>query len=254
MIIAFLLYDRFTALDIIGPYEVLNGLPGVDVRFVAKHAGPVAVDSGAFALVAPYGIHDVTQADVLVVPGSASGTLQAAADRELMDWIRAIHGSSQWTTSVCSGAVLLGEAGILDGLAATTHWAAMPLLARFGAEPRPLERVVRRGKVITAAGVSSGIDMALFLAGQIAGDERAQAIQLMIEYDPRPPYAAGHMQKASAPVRALARREMLRASVTARESWALTRLAGRHFVSNARRRLGYRFAEDGSARRGPEES
>ncbi|MDB4977254.1 MAG: DJ/PfpI family protein [Myxococcaceae bacterium] len=242
MRVALLVYDRFTATDIIGPYEVLNGLPGVEIQFVAKQAGPVAVDSGAFALVAPYGLADVTQADVLVVPGSSCGTLQAAADRELTAWIQHIHAGSQWTTSVCSGALILGEAGILRGLPATTHWAAMPLLARLGARALPRERVVREGKVITAAGVSAGIDMALFLAGLIAGDERAEAIQLMLEYDPQPPYQAGHISKARDQVRQLAGREMRAQSRTTPESWALMRLAGRSFVSNARnRKLSFRI-------------
>lgn len=240
MKVAFLLYERFTALDVIGPYEVLNGLPDVEILFTAKEAGPVAVDSGAFALVAPYALSDVPEADVLVVPGSSSGTLQGAADRQLTDWICKIHERSQWTTSVCSGAMLLGQAGILRGLNATTHWAAMPFLAQLGVEVRPNQRIVRQGKVITSAGVSAGIDMALYLAGQIAGDERAEAIQLMIEYDPQPPYASGHMDKAREAVRSHAQREMLRQSLTARESWALARLAGRNFVSSARRKLSFR--------------
>ncbi|MDB4990381.1 MAG: DJ/PfpI family protein [Myxococcaceae bacterium] len=239
MKIALLVYEGFTALDLIGPYEVLNGLPGVELQFVGKRAGPVVVDSGAFALVAPYGIADVSQADVLLVPGSSCATLQAAADRELTDWIRAIHAHTSWTTSVCSGALLLGAADILRGLSATTHWAAMPLLAGVGAEARPKERVVRQGKVVTAAGVSAGIDMALFLAGEIAGRERAEAIQLMIEYDPQPPFSAGHMDKATPAVQSLARREMTRTSLTARESWALLRLAGRSFVSNTRKKLSF---------------
>ena len=195
MKIAFLIYDRFTALDIIGPYEILNGLPGVELQFVAKQAGPVMVDSGAFALVAPYALADVPRADVLVVPGSAA-TMEAASDRELTDWVRQIHAHTQWTTSVCSGALILGEAGLLRGLQATTHWAAMPFLARLGAEARPQQRIVHQGKIITAAGVSAGIDMALYLAGQIAGPERAETIQLAIEYDPQPPYDAGSPAKA----------------------------------------------------------
>lgn len=242
MKIAFLLYDRFTALDIIGPYEVLNGLPDVELMFVAKQAGPVVVDSGAFALVAPYALDEVSEVDVLVVPGSSSGTLAAAADPALIGWIQRIHAGTRWTTSVCSGALLLGEAGLLRGLSATTHWAAMPLLARSGASAAPQQRVVRQGKVVTAAGVSAGIDMALFLAAELAGVERAQAIQLMIEYDPQPPFQMGHMSKADAAVRALAQREMLKLSVTPRESGALLRLLGRSFVANLRKRLPFSIA------------
>jgi transcriptional regulator GlxA family with amidase domain len=249
MKVALLVYDRFTATDIIGPYDILNGLPDVEIQFVAKQAGPVAVDSGAFALVAPYALSDVPRADVLVVPGSSCGTMEAAADREITDWVQQIHAHSQWTTSVCSGALILGAAGLLKGLPATTHWAAMPFLPRVGAEARPHERIVQNGKIITAAGVSAGIDMALFLVGQIAGRERAEAIQLMIEYDPQPLFHAGHMSKASEAVRQLAQREMLKASLTARESWALMRLLGRTFVSHARKKL--TFSVDASVGKAP---
>ena len=244
MKVAFLVYDRFTATDLIGPYDILNLLPNVELCFVAKRRGPVAVDSGAFALVAPYSLDEVPQADILVVPGSSSGTLQAATDPEIRAWLQRIHAGSTWTTSVCSGAILLAHAGILQGLSATTHWGAMPFLSPLGVEPRPQDRIVRNGKIITAAGVSAGIDMALYLAGQIAGPERAQAIQLMIEYDPQPPYQAGHMSKAPSNVRSLALRDMARASLTTRESWALLRLAGQQFISHARRRLTFTLSAD----------
>jgi len=241
--IAFLIYDRFTALDIIGPYEVLHGLPDVELQFVAKQAGPVMVDSGAFALVAPYSFADMSRADVLVVPGSLA-TMEAAADRELTEWVRQIHAHTRWTTSVCSGALILGEAGLLQGLQATTHWMTLPFLERLGAEARPHERIVHQGKIITAAGVSAGIDMALYLVGQIAGPERAEAIQLQIEYDPQPPFQAGHTSKARPDVQALAQRELMRAALTARESWALMRLLGRSFVSNLKnRRLSFKIEE-----------
>jgi transcriptional regulator GlxA family with amidase domain len=210
--IAFLVYDRLTALDLVGPYEVLSGLPDVTLQFVAKQAGPVAVDTGAFSLVAPLGLADVTRADVLVVPGSSSGTLDAANDAALIDWIRAIDRTTRFTTSVCSGAILLGAAGLLAAKPATTHWAAMPFLPHFGAEARPDERIVHSGKIITAAGVSAGIDMGLYLAGQLAGAEAAQAAQLLIEYDPMPPFQAGHMSKASSLVKELATRAMARAA------------------------------------------
>jgi transcriptional regulator GlxA family with amidase domain len=238
-----LLYDRFTALDIIGPYEVLHGLPDVELQFVAQQAGPVMVDSGAFALVAPYSFADVPSADVLVVPGSLA-TMEAAADRELTDWVRQMHTHTRWTTSVCSGALILGEAGLLRGLKATTHWLTLPFLERLGAEARPQERIVHQGKIITAAGVSAGIDMALYLVGQIAGPERAEAIQLQIEYDPQPPFHAGHTSKVRPEVQALAQRELMRAALTARESWALMRLLGRSFVSNLKnKKLSFRIEE-----------
>jgi putative intracellular protease/amidase len=240
MKIALLVYDRFTATDIIGPYEILNALPGAEVCFVAKERGPVMVDSGAFALVAPYSLADVAQADVLVVPGSSSGTMSAAADPALIAWVQQIHATSKWTTSVCTGALILAQAGILRGLPATTHWGGMKFLDRMGgALPRPEERMVRNGKIITAAGVSAGIDMALYLAGEIAGREQAEAIQLMLEYDPRPCFQSGHMSKASEPVRALANKEMWKASLSARESWAILRLVGQSFTSLARRKLNF---------------
>lgn len=237
MKIALLVYDHFTALDIIGPYEILSQLPGADVCFVAKQRGPVTVDTGAFALVAPYALSEVSAADVLVVPGSSSGTLSAAADPALIGWIQQIHAGSQWTTSVCSGALLLAQAGLLRGLPATTHWGAMPILERMGGVPAPDQRMVRNGKVITAAGVSAGIDMALYLAGEIAGRERAEAIQLAAEYDPQPCFQAGHFSKASEPVRELAKKEMWKAALNARESWAMLRLVGQTFTSMARNKL-----------------
>jgi putative intracellular protease/amidase len=231
MKIALLVYDRFTATDIIGPYEILNALPDAEVCFVAKERGPVVVDSGAFALVAPYALADLPEADVLVVPGSSSGTLSAAADPALIAWVQKIHEKSQWTTSVCTGALILAQAGLLHGLPATTHWGGLPILARMGARPQPNERIVRNGKIITAAGVSAGIDMALYLAGEIAGREHAEAIQLMMEYDPAPCFQAGHMSKASETVRALAKQEMWKASLNRRESWAILRLVGQRFTS-----------------------
>lgn len=237
MRIALLVYDRFTATDIIGPYEILNALPDADLCFVAKERGPVMVDSGAFALVAPYALSDVPEADVLVVPGSSSSTLTAASDPELIAWIQRIHAKSRWTTSVCSGAVILAHAGLLSGLPAASHWAALSLLERMGALPQPRERIVRSGKIITAAGVSAGIDMALYLAGEIAGRERAEAIQLMIEYDPAPCFQAGHMSKASEPVRALAQKEMLKSALSPRESASLLRLAGQTFTNLAKRKF-----------------
>jgi transcriptional regulator GlxA family with amidase domain len=214
MKIAFLLYDRLTALDVVGPYEVLQALPGAQLRFVAAQPGPVGVDSGAFSFVAPFGFADVPAADVLIVPGSSSGTRAAMQDPALVAWVQRVHATTRVTASVCSGALVLAAAGLLAGQPATTHWAAMPYLAGFGARACPDERIVEAGKIVTAAGVSAGIDLALFLAARLAGRERAEAIQLMIEYDPRPPFDAGHWSKAAPAVRALAEAEMRRASGT----------------------------------------
>jgi transcriptional regulator GlxA family with amidase domain len=202
MEIAIPLYDRFTALDAVGPYEVLWRLPGARVRWVGAEARPYATDRG-LQLVAEATLDDVPAPDVLVVPGG-TGTRDALGDERLVDWIRAAHATSTWTTSVCTGALLLGAAGVLDGLRATTHWAYMDDLGGYGAEATS-ERVVRQGKVITSAGVSSGIDMALSLAAEIAGADVAQAIQLRIEYDPMPPFDSGSVAKAPERIRDLAR-------------------------------------------------
>jgi putative intracellular protease/amidase len=202
MEIAIPLYDRFTALDAVGPYEVLWRLPGATVRWVGAEARPYETDRG-LKLVAEATFDDVPAPDVIVVPGG-TGTRDALGDERLLDWIRAADATSTWTTSVCTGALLLGAAGLLDGLRATTHWAYMDALMRYGAEPTS-ERVVRQGKVITSAGVSSGIDMALTLAAAIAGDDVAQAIQLRIEYDPDPPFDTGSLDKAPPHVAQLAR-------------------------------------------------
>jgi transcriptional regulator GlxA family with amidase domain len=198
MQIACFIYDGITALDIIGPYEVLQRLPDADLRFVAKQAGEVRTDNDLIGLVAANALRDVTAPDIVVVPGGW-GSRALETDDEVLDWIRAAHATSTWTTSVCTGSLILGAAGVLDGLEATTHWAQLDRLKEFGAIPTG-RRVVPQGKVVTAAGVSSGIDMALWLAGQVAGDDWAQGIQLGIEYDPQPPYDAGSPDKAPAAV------------------------------------------------------
>jgi transcriptional regulator GlxA family with amidase domain len=200
--IAIPLFDRLTALDAIGPYEVLSRLPGAEVVFVAAQPGLKRTDTGALALTAERGLSEVPQPDIVVVPGGR-GTRDQPHD-ELIAWIQRAHQSSRWTTSVCTGALLLGAAGILEGLRATTHWLFFDQLRAFGAEPT-LERVVEQGKVVTAAGVSSGIDMALRLAQLIAGDDVAQAVQLSIEYDPQPPLDAGSPAKAPEPIVQLVR-------------------------------------------------
>ena len=196
MDIVILLFDRFTALDAVGPYEVLRNLPGAKVTFVAKEVGPVRTDSGALAITADAALRDVVSADVLVVPGGP-GQEQVMLDEEILSWVRAIDGTSQWTTSVCTGSLVLAAAGLLDGKDATSHWLAADRLKDFGASPT-LMRVVEQGKVITAAGVSAGIDMGLRLAARIAGDDVAQMIQLGIEYDPQPPFDSGSPEKAPA--------------------------------------------------------
>ncbi len=195
MDIAILIYDGFTALDAVGPYEILSCLPKAKVHFVAKDVGPVRTHTKALSLMADFKLPDIPYPDIIVIPGGTKGTMVASKDEGILTWIRNAHESSKWTTSVCTGALILGATGILQGLKATTHWYARDHLSQFGAEYTN-ERVVRQGKVITAAGVSAGIDMALHLAGEIAGKEVAQMIQLLIEYDPNPPFDSGSLMKA----------------------------------------------------------
>jgi transcriptional regulator GlxA family with amidase domain len=194
MQVAYLLYDRFTALDITGPHEVLNSVPDVESVFVAERTGPIRNETGTLALVADRSLAEVPRPDVVVVPGGF-GTRALLDHRPLLDWLRSAHETTTWTTSVCTGALLLAAAGLLDGAPATTHWAVRERLASLGARP-VAERVVRHGKIVTAAGVSAGIDMALELVALMHGEEAAKAIQLGIEYDPRPPFDAGSVEKA----------------------------------------------------------
>jgi transcriptional regulator GlxA family with amidase domain len=192
--IAIPLFDRFTALDAVGPYEVLTRLPGARVHFVAAEPGPKRTETDVLEMTAHESLDDLPHPEIVVFPGGY-GTRPLMKDQHVLEWLRGAHGKSQWTTSVCTGSLVLGAAGILDGLEATTHWLELDTLASLGAKPSS-ERVVEQGKVITAAGVSAGIDMALTLAARIAGDEIAQAIQLSIEYDPQPPFEGGSTEKA----------------------------------------------------------
>jgi transcriptional regulator GlxA family with amidase domain len=192
MQVAIPLFDGLTALDAVGPYEVLSRPPGWELSFVAVEPGPKRTENGILELIAPRSLAEVPRPDIVCVPGGR-GTRDDQA--ELVEWIRSAHEHSKWTTSVCTGALLLGKAGVLQGLKATTYWTALEKLRDYGAEPVS-ERVVEQGKVITAAGVSSGIDMALRLVQLELGDEMAQTIQLAIEYDPQPPFDAGSVEKA----------------------------------------------------------
>ena len=196
MDIAIPMYDKFTALDAIGPYEVLSRLPGARVTWLAHEPGLVATDNGMLRIEATAAFEELPDPDIVLVPGGI-GTRLLLEDERLLRWLRGAHETSTWTTSVCTGSLLLGAAGILDGLRATSHWLALDDLAALGEGIETTEeRVVPQGKVVTSAGVSSGIDMALWLAGQIAGDEFARAVQLLIEYDPQPPYDSGSTAKA----------------------------------------------------------
>ncbi|WP_411104509.1 DJ-1/PfpI family protein [Streptomyces sp. cmx-4-9] len=198
MQIAILLFDRFTSLDAVGPFDTLGRLPGAETVFVAERPGPVRNDSGALALVADRALAEVAHPDIILVPGGPGQSAQMD-NPVLLDWLRAADATSTWTTSVCTGSLLLAAAGLLEGRRATSHWLALDQLPAYGAEPTG-ERVVIDGKYATAAGVSSGIDMGLTLLGRIGGDRLAQSVQLLTEYDPQPPYDAGSPEKAPADV------------------------------------------------------
>ena len=195
MEIAIPIFDAITALDAVGPYEVLSRVPGARVSFLAQTTGPKRTENGMLALTADRTLDELPNPDVIVMPGGY-GTRALMTDAPMLAWLRTAHETSTWTTSVCTGALVLGAAGLLDGLQATTHWLLLDALAKLGAIPVS-ERVVQQGKILTAAGVSAGIDMALVLAARLAGPELAQGIQLGIEYDPKPPFASG--STASAP-------------------------------------------------------
>jgi len=203
MKVAIPIFDRVTALDAVGPYEVLSRLPGAEVAFVSFEPGLQRTDTRMLALNADYALDDMPEPDVVLVPGGF-GTRALMHDERMLSWLRHAHETTTWTTSVCTGALLLAAAGLLDGLDATTYWSVRDMLAEFGARP-VAERFVEQGKIITAAGVSAGIDMALHLSARIAGPEVAQAIQLGIEYDPHPPFDSGSEAKASPEVLALIR-------------------------------------------------
>lgn len=207
MIIAIGLYQGFTALDAIGPYEVLTYLPvyvpGAKVVICADQTGVLDDQYDLVHLRVDTDFASVPRPDVLLVPGSPIAAQLAADEHPIVEWIREAHPHTAWTTSVCTGALLLGAAGLLKGLPATTHWHAYDDLASYGAQPTE-QRVVTSGRIITGAGVSAGIDLALTLAGKIAGPEVAQAIQLSIEYDPHPPFDTGAPSKAPEPIRDIA--------------------------------------------------
>jgi transcriptional regulator GlxA family with amidase domain len=201
--IAIVVYPGFTALDFIGPYEVLRNLPDAEVRFVWHEPGPIAADSGVLLVGATHSFDETPSPDVLLVPGGMT-TFEHARDEKLLDWVRRAHQTATWTASVCSGSVILAAAGLLEGKRATSHWIVVPMLKTFGVTPIGDERIVHEGDIVTCAGVSAGIDLAMWLAAQIVGEARAKAIQLAIEYDPQPPFDSGHLSKASAATKATA--------------------------------------------------
>ncbi len=198
MDIAILIYPRFTALDAVGPYEVLSRLPGARVTFVAEQATTQRTDTGQLGLLADAALDDLPNPEIVLVPGGP-GQSELMEDGRVHAWLRAADATSTWTASVCTGSLILGAAGLLTGKRATSNWQALDQLEGFGAEVVP-ERVVFDGKYATSAGVTAGLDMALSLAAKIAGETVAQAIQLGLEYDPEPPFDAGSPEKAPAEI------------------------------------------------------
>ncbi|MFM7535214.1 MAG: DJ-1/PfpI family protein [Acidimicrobiales bacterium] len=197
MRIALVVFPRLTALDGVGPYEVLQRLPEATVTVVGHRRGEVRTENGFLGLTVDATFEECTDPDVVIVPGGI-GTRALLDDAVVLDWVRAAHATSRFTTSVCTGSLVLGAAGLLDGLTATTHWSVLESLRRFGAVPTT-ERVVEHldRRIITAAGVSSGIDMALRLAELLVDRTAAEAMQLAVEYDPQPPFDTGALAKAS---------------------------------------------------------
>ncbi|HEV3072412.1 MAG TPA: DJ-1/PfpI family protein [Solirubrobacteraceae bacterium] len=198
MDIAIFIYDRLTALDAVGPYEVLSRIPDFTTTFVGEKAGPIRTDTRMLALNADAAIAEMPSPDILLVPGGP-GQVALMDDGPVHEWLRKAHETTTWTASVCTGSLILGAAGLLEGKRATSNWQAYEELGQLGAEVVP-ERVVFAGKIVTAAGVTAGIDMALTLVQRIAGNELAQAIQLGLEYDPQPPFDAGSPAKAPAEI------------------------------------------------------
>ena len=240
MQIAIVLYPGMTTLDAIGPYEVLRMLPGAEIRFVWHETGPIVVDSGVLALGVTHTLDETPSPDIVLVPGGAA-MASVASDTRLHEWLRKVDQTTTWTTSVCTGSTVLAAAGLLDGRPATTHWSAQSALAALGAKPQRDQRIVHDGKYVTAAGVSAGIDLGLWLAGEIAGRERAEMIQLGIEYDPHPPFDAGHPSKVSAALKRktlVDMRHLADAGLIARETITVPKVLWQQTIRRVRARAG----------------
>jgi transcriptional regulator GlxA family with amidase domain len=197
MLILIYLFDGVTALDAIGPYESLSRLPDVKIRFVGRRAGPVRTGDGFLTLIAETGINDEIEADMLIVPGGRrAGVQRELSEERVLGWMAVLDDVTKWTCSVCTGSLILGAAGLLEGRRASTHWGARDYLGNFNATYSP-ERITEDGKYLTSAGVSAGIDLGLRLCAEIAGREMAEAVQLSMEYDPAPPFDAGNFRNAT---------------------------------------------------------
>ncbi|KUH99442.1 DJ-1/PfpI family protein [Mycobacterium sp. IS-3022] len=238
MQIAIVLYPGFTALDFIGPYESLRFLPDTEVRFLWHEPGPIAADSGVLLIGATHTFDETPSPDIILIPGGFS-TMEHARDEKLLAWVRQAHQSATWTASVCSGALILAAAGLLEGKRATSHWAALPFLKTFGATPVGDQRIVHESDhIVTAAGVSAGLDLGLWLAGQIGGEAKAKTIQLSMEYDPQPPFDSGHMSKASAATKAAAAALMSRDLIKPAQLKAASQLVWDAAIKRIRNRSG----------------
>jgi len=237
MQIAIVLYQGMTALDAIGPYEVLRSMPGTEIRFVSHQPQAITADSGVLILGATHSYDETPRPDIVLVPGSSADTTTAMADKQLTTWLKQVHQTTQLTLSVCSGALILGAAGILDGHPATTHWLAQSALKAFGAEPRKNERIVKSGKIVTAAGVSAGIDLALEIVKDLHGQERAEISQLLIEYDPMPPVNSGHPSKASKDVYKKAKAEAINDAKNLRNVISVPKILWHTAIQKARKKF-----------------
>lgn len=207
MKIVIYIYNGITMLDAIGPYEVFNAIEDAEVSFVAENKDKITADSKRVSINAKYDISEITHADILLIPGSAITFIREMKNKKVLNWIREMDKTTKWTTSVCTGSLILAAAGLLRGLAATSHWKPINLLKDYEVTPKR-ERIVEQGKYITAAGVSSGIDMALYLTDKIAGEKAAKTAQLIIEYDPNPPYHSGNYLKADEEIIKAAEKKM----------------------------------------------
>lgn len=191
MNIVIYIYNGMTMLDAVGPYEVLRNLKDVDIKFVSKEKGEITADSHFIHLNSKYGIDEISKADILLIPGSTIAFVREMKDKKVLDWIKKIDLTTHRTVTVCTGSIILAATGALKNKKATSHWKPINLLSEFGVEPAR-ERIVDEGKYITAAGVSAGIDMAIYLVNQLQGEKAAKAAQLSIEYDPKPMFDSGN--------------------------------------------------------------
>lgn len=195
MNIVIYVYNGMTMLDAIGPYEILRNVEGVDIKFVSKKKGDILADSHLVSIKTKYSIKDVLEADVLLIPGSTIAFVREMKDKKVLEWIKQVNETTKKTVTVCTGSIILAATGLLEGKKATSHWKPINYLSEFGAIPTR-ERIIEEGKFITSAGVSAGIDMAIYLVNLLKGEKAAKAAQLSIEYDPKPMFDSGNFLTA----------------------------------------------------------